>query len=142
MMTELYYTTQAVLVPEISDEQIAAMRHIQPLLREPNTRKFARIKGIEAIDPRGVSFLWDAEPQREVLYFNSLDEIGIMTFHKFGAPVYFKPSLAEVYASIMRFVPDWSRINFFCLNSHNMGPQNVIGNCHWCYCSLFGNPVN
>ncbi len=141
MMTELYYTTRPVLVPEISDEQIAAMRHIQPLLCEAGTRKFARIKGIESIDPRKVSFLWSAEPENEVLYFTSLNSITIMTFHKYGAPVYFKPSLAEVYASIMRCVPDWSGIHFFNLRSRNMGPQNIIGNCHWCYCDLFGTPV-
>jgi hypothetical protein len=137
---ELWSTTEPLLVPDIYDHEIAAMRHIEPLLQVPGTAWYQRIKGIQDIHPRNVSYLWNAEPCGELMAFGPLGRVTIMSFHKFGAPVFFKPSLAEVYASILRFVPEWKHVRFFSLRSENLGTANVIGDCHWCLCDLFGEP--
>jgi len=137
---ELWSTTRPLLVPDIYDHEIEAMRHIEPLIREPQSNWYWRIKGIQDKHPRNVSYLWDAEPTGDRMAFGPLGKVTIMSFHKYGAPVFFKPSLAEVYASIRRFVPDWKHVRFFSLRSDDMGPEHIIGDCHWCFCDLFGEP--
>lgn len=138
---ELWSTTKPVYVPDLFDHELAEMRMIEPLLSVPQTCCYRRIKDIQSVDPRGQSYLWDAEPIGEQMAFGPLGRVTIMSFHRFGAPSFFKPSLAEVYASIRRFVPDWSRVRFFCLRSQDLGPQHIIGDCHWCFCDLFGEPI-
>lgn len=142
MSKELWSEANPVYIPEISNEEIAAMRHIEPVLRVYGSDFYRRIEGIHSIDPRGVSFLWDAKPSGEQMVFHPLNLVRIMTFHTFGAPVLFKPSLAEVYAGIRRMLPDWSGVRFFHLHSENMGPANVLGDCHWCVCDLFGDAAH
>ena len=137
---ELWSTTKPVFVHELMEHEIEAMRHIEPLLNIPDTCAYQRIRGIQSVDPRGETYLWDAEPYGERLCFGPLNSITIMSFHRFGAPALFKPSLAEVYGSIHRFVPDWSRVRFFSLRADNMGPEHILGDCHWCFCDLFGEP--
>ncbi len=134
---ELWYTAQPIYVPKINDEEITKMRHIEPLLRVPNTCWYQRIKEQNMIDPRAVSFLWDAEPTGVQMAFSPLDQVSIISFHKYGAPSLFKPSLAEVYAAIRRFLISWNDIRFFLLDS-NLDSQSIIGDCHWCVCHLFG----
>lgn len=129
----------ADLVGDISDELLEEMAsQIKPLI--------LREDGYWAIKPprdnRMVSFLWDAEPTEKVGAFSPLKSFEIMTFHRFGAPVFFKPSIAEVMSAINRFVPDWSAVRWFSLQSDAMGPEHVIGHCHWCRCKLFtGGPT-
>lgn len=140
-ITELWSIAHPVLVPEISDEQIEEMRAIEPLLREPETCWYRRILGISKIHPRRSSFLWDAKPTGERLTFGPLNNVAIITFHTYGAPALFKPSLAEVYASIRRYLPEtWTAVRYFCLQSENLGSEHIIGDCHWCKCILFGSP--
>lgn len=138
---ELWSTTKPALVHDLMDHELDAMRHIEPLLRVPDTCWYRRIADIQTIDPRGVSYLWSAKPTGSRMAFGPLSQITIMSFHRYGAPVFFKPSLAEVYGAIRRFVPDWSRVRFFCLRADDMGPEHVIGDCHWCFCDLFGEPL-
>ena len=140
MRAELYKTTKPVYIPEISDSLVERMRsHIEPLIPDSDAGSgYRRIKDVERIDARRQSFLWDAEPCGPRLVFEPLNQLQIITFHAFGAPVFFKPSLAEVYAGILRFVPEWERIRFFALRADNLGADNIIGSCHWCRCSLFG----
>jgi hypothetical protein len=50
-------------------------------------------------DLRKVSCIWDAEPTEEDT--SHLEEFAVIhTYHTFGAPVFFKPSFAEVLAQI------------------------------------------
>lgn len=123
----------AVLVPAISPEQVTAMRHIEPLVMTP--QGYCRIRGIDLVHPFNVSYLWNAEPVGLALPVGS--GVDIITFHHYGAPALFKPSLAEVYASIMRYVRDWRQVRYFYLHSENMGTESVIDGCHWCRCTLF-----
>lgn len=44
-------------VPPITDAQIAEMRHIEPILRLPDSCMYRRMKGADKLHPRDVSFL-------------------------------------------------------------------------------------
>lgn len=125
------------MIQDISDEEIAEMRHIQPLIKEDGL--FWRIKGIDDIDPRGVSFLSGAKPTGAGLVSGMLNSVQIMTFHKYGAPSFFKPSLAEVYAAIRRFIPQWHDAKFFYLQDDDMGVNNIMGDYHFVVCRVFGD---
>lgn len=138
-MDGLWNTLKPILVPEITDEEIAEMRQIKPLLREPDSCWYRRIRGIDDIDPRKTAYTWGAEPEGEAMAFGPLNKVEIITFHYYGAPSLFKPSLAEVYASIKRFCPDWKQIWYFSLKSDDLTSANCIGDCHWCRCDLFGS---
>lgn len=136
---ELWYVAKPNLVPKISDIEIEEMRHIQPLIRKhAEDYVFYRIERIDHLSTRTKSFIWDAKPTGKPLSFAPTDDIQILTFHTFGAPALFKPTLAEVYACIRRFVSDWQDVRYFYLHSHDMGVKHVLPSCHWCKCTLFG----
>lgn len=138
-MHDFTQSTSAVFVPKIRRKQVEAMRHIRPLLRIDGS-VYSPIKGIDKIDPFKTSFLWNAEPEDLKYLFPFSDSIEILTFHTYAATVFFKPSLAEVYASIRRFVRDWSHVRWFCLETSNLDRLNVIGDVHFVRCRLFGEP--
>lgn len=138
-ITGLWEKMRPVLVPEISDSEIKSMRHIRPLIREDGTHWYRKIKGSDTLDPREIAFTWDAQPDDVAMAFSPLNKVEIMTFHKFGAPSFFKPSLAEVYAAIRRCCPDFRDVWYFYLHSDHLDVANVIGDCHWCRCTLFGS---
>lgn len=121
-------------VPEISDKQIEEMRHIYPVLR---TGGFVRkIKNQELIDPRNQSFLWDADPEGDEFTFDQLNSSTIITQHH--SAIFFKPSLAEVYAWIRVYMPEtWNMVVCFC-----MGEEARIGSSSdiMCHCTLMGGP--
>ena len=99
-------------VPKISDKQIAKMRHIQPVLKDSETGMYRSIRGISDVDPRRESCLWNAVPTAGVFTFHQLNMATIITQHK--SSVFFKPSLAEVYAWILvYFGKDWQRVTHF-----------------------------
>lgn len=134
----IYGRCPVVFVPRIADIVLADMRaKIEPLIRLD--QKFYRIAGIEQVDSRMVAYTWSAKPTGHPLYFTSTNRVELITYHTFGAPSLFKPSLAEVYAQIRRMVPDWSMVKFFWLDSDNLDSSHIIGNCHWCRCVLFGD---
>lgn len=123
-------------VPEITDDQIAEMRHIEPVLRIEHM--YRRIKNADAIDPRDESCIWNAEPtDAEPFTVGLLDSTTIITQHR--SSVFFKPSLAEVYAWIRVFVPEhWNRIRFFYLGEAQRVPHST--DC-WCECELLSGAV-
>lgn len=123
-------------VPTITDEQIAAMRHIVPVLSD-GFGMYRRIVGIDAIDPRTQSFLWDAEPTGEEFTFDTLNVATIITQHY--SSVFFKPSLAEVYAWMLVYMPDtWNLFTHFCL-----GEAKRISRSYdvVCECSVMGGKM-
>lgn len=129
--------TDVKMIQDISDEEIAEMQHIQPLIERVGL--LWRIRGIDDIDPRRTSFLWDAEPAGVGLIPGALNSVQIMTFHKYGAPSFFKPSLAEVYSAIRRFIPQWKEAKFFHLQDDNLSVSNIMGDYHFVRCSVFGD---
>jgi hypothetical protein len=127
---------QITRVPEITDAQIAEMRHILPVLAVPNSSMYQLVRGADALDPRSVSFLWDAQPEGEEFTFHILNMTTVITQHH--SAVFFKPSLAEVYAWIRFYLGDnWASVSHFC-----MGESQRIGSCTdvMCWCELLGGP--
>jgi len=115
-------------VPEISDEQIAEMRHIHPVLRVGTGSMFRSIAGSENIHARNVSFLWDAAPTGGEFTFDVLNMPTIITQHK--SIIFFKPSLAEVYSWILIQLGDeWRSVSHFCVGE----PQRIAGS-HDVFC--------
>ena len=119
-------------VPEITDDQIAEMRHIEPVLEVVRSGMYQRIRGIKHIDPRATSFLWDAQPIGEEFTADVRNQSKIITQHR--SAVFFKPSLAEVYAWIRVYLgSQWDSVKFFCLHE----PQRIGGSSDmWCFCTL------
>lgn len=137
----LWSRCKLMLVPPITDSKVEEMLAVMKPLVQVENHRFREID-ITGVHRRGVSYIWDPKPGRPVKqYRGSLNDVTIMTFHKYGAPSLFKPSLVEVCASIRRFVPDWKLVRHFWLNSEGLDCRNVIGDCHWCPCVLFGEEM-
>lgn len=123
-------------VPKITDAQIEKMRHIVPVLQDEGCM-YRAIRDIEKIHPRDSSFLWDAKPTGRPFTFESLNITTIITQHH--SSVFFKPSLAEVYAWIRVYLrEDWSRVRCFCLGE----AERVGSSCDfYCKCQIMGGPI-
>jgi len=124
-------------VPPITDEQIAEMRHIEPVLKLPDSCMYRRIAGCQSLHPRDVSFLWNANPTGDEFTFEPLNITEIITQHH--SSVFFKPSLAEVYAWMRVYMPDyWGLFRFFC-----MGEVRRIGasSDFMCQCDVMGGEM-
>lgn len=81
----------------LSDAEVEArLKQVVPVLRKDG--EFYEVD-ITGVDRRHTAFLWDPKPGPAIakgLY----ERCYITTFHTFGAPVFWKPSLAEVVAQI------------------------------------------
>ncbi len=124
-------------VPSISDAQIKLMRHIEPLVKVPSSCMYRRIAGAGKIHPRNVSFLFAAEPTGDEFTFDTLNVSTIITQHH--SAMFFKPSLAEVYAWIRIYLGEnWREVSFFCMGEHRR-----IGSCTDVACDVevMGGPI-
>lgn len=124
-------------VPEISDEQIAEMRHIEPLVKMPESIMYRRVKGVELLDPRSESCIWNAEPVGGEFSFDMLNTSTIITQH--DCAYLFKPLLSEVYAWIRVYLPEtWHCVSYFCLGE----PTRIAGTTsYYCECEIMGGPT-
>lgn len=130
-MTDWLYD-KVVRVPEISDSQINEMRHIEPVLWTDGM--YRRIRGVRRVDPRNVSCIWDPHPYGKPFTFDTLNMTRIVTQH--CSSIFFKPSLAEVYAWIRVFMPEtWMRVRYFCLGHHERIARSTDVMCQ---CDLMG----
>jgi len=138
-MTDFWSRCKPQLIPEISDADLEVMlEQIKPITSVGNNR-FREIV-VKGVDRRKAAFTWEPKLGRAVqVYCGGLNDTAILTFHTWAYYGFFKPNLAEVYGCIKAFVPDWSAIRFFWLNSEEMDRRNIIGNWHWCPCILFGD---
>lgn len=129
-------------IPEIGDNLLERMvAQIKPVtLSVVNGRQRFRLIHTEGVDRRGTAFTWEPKLGRAVrLYQGAGNSVSLLTLHTFGAPVLFKPSLAEVYACINELVPDWTAARFFWLQSDGLDRRSVFGGWHVCPCLLFGD---
>lgn len=127
------------LVPPVSDETLEEMAAAIKPLKAVGNGRFREIL-TAGVDPRRVAFTWEPKLGRAVrVYRGGLNNVTILTFHTYGDPSLFKPSLAEVYGGIRQAVPNWSPVRFFWLNSEDLDARNLVGGCHWCRCVLFGD---
>ena len=98
-------------LPKISDGRLEElMGEIKPVVRysrRVTSRKDKLVQDdegdlyfIQDVDPRGVAFTWAPKPARIADEVNPNPYKSIETIHSYGAPVFFKPSIAEVLAQI------------------------------------------
>ena len=148
------------LVPDITIEQIDEMLKVMsPVVfrdgikdpfvvnngvREYNLQFATKGEGlyiidVKKVDRRNTAYTWSPKFIRRarLAWGNGMDAT-IPSFHSYGAPSLFKPSLAETLANIRRFVPKgWQRIKYFWLDSRDLSAANCIGSFHWCRLHLF-----
>lgn len=134
----MYLFEMVERVPNITDRQIEEMRHIHPVLRKPDIYcYYYKMKDANLLDPRNVSFLWNAQPEGEVFYFSALTDTTIITQHH--SSVFFKPSLAEVYAWIRFYLGEnWNEVKYFCIGDY----ERIGSSCDmYAKCTIFsGEP--
>lgn len=134
----LYTNTETCLVPPIADFEIQQMLETMSPVKSVGTNRYRKI--VDVGDARNVSYIWDAKLDGPTMMFDPMNTIKIITFHEWSYYGFFKPSLAETLACIRKSVVSWEHIRYFCIDSENMGPEHIIGNYHWAYCYLFGEP--
>jgi hypothetical protein len=84
---------------ELSDEEITELvQKIRPVVCDESGRYFY----IKPVDPREESFIWDPTLTDEAVgEMGSIARVAtIYTLHEYGAPSFFKPSIAEVLSMI------------------------------------------
>lgn len=127
------------LVPDIEDDELEVMiQQIKPiaLVNEYRYREIIT----DNVNRREVAYTWSPRLGRPLrLYRGGLNETKIVTFHTWAYYGFFKPTLAEAYACIRQFVPDYSMVRYFYLDSEGMDRRNIIGDWHVCPCILFGD---
>lgn len=106
-------------IPDISRETVEELyKKVKPLVRDKNGRFYT----IEDVDLFKTAFTWSPILKEEV---DGLEVVTIIiTFHVFGAPAFFKPSIAEVLAQIPRHL--LTKIDFFEVWTEGLGIQNVL----------------
>jgi len=123
-------------IPPISDERLNELTaRIHPLVRfavrdvyrrdlrptEPDSRGL--LFHIKPVHPRNIAFTWDPKPIGEPLMGLETFET-IRTYHTWGAPALFKPSVAEVLAQLTTGQAE--RAVGFEILSHNLDVNNVL----------------
>ena len=98
-------------IPQISDERLEELvGKIRPVVRmsKVTTSRRSRLEQdeegdlyyVKDVDPRNVAFTWEPKPTSMAKGVNPNPYKEIVTIHSYGAPVFFKPSIAEVLAQI------------------------------------------
>lgn len=125
-------------VPEISDGELLRLaKHIKPLRYSKGGRLLHIVEpeGTEWLRDTGFTWLKAGGPAERY------HEVGcVITYHDYGAPSLFKPSVAEVLACVVAQVnpADLRRVMGFALDeSRDMDVYNVIGEHHFAKCWLF-----
>jgi hypothetical protein len=92
------------VMESLSDARLAELRQrIKPVyLREIEGKE--ELWYMEPVDPKRQTFVWDPKPTTKA---EGLEEIAkITTYHRFGAPIFFKPSEKEVLAQLLVLLPE------------------------------------
>lgn len=93
--------TTTFQIPEISDAKLAILlRRLTPLVEYAGA-----LWTIKLPDPRRVAFTWN--PIRIDRALDLEETVWIRTLHRYGAPSFFKPSIAEVLAQIPSALVNW-----------------------------------
>lgn len=130
------------LIPDITDEQIREMLHIEPIMHVMGDKYAKLIYDNQTWkDIINNSYLWDVK-EGDTLWMDSLNRVDFITYHTYGYYGFFKPSIREVYAQIRANVPNWHLVKYFCLFNEDVDVKNIIGPYHFCKCSLFGKELD
>lgn len=85
-------------IPPITDERLTELNaRIRPLVTGPAGLHFLKRP---TKDLRGQSYLWDARPGVPAPVAVNMPYVTLITYHTYGAPSLFKPSIAEVLAQV------------------------------------------
>ncbi len=107
------------VMPEVDDERLAALaERIKPLIRVSNGKLFH----IEPVDLRRMAYTWSPKVTVEAEPLEAIATVD--TLHSYGAPVFFKPSVAEVIAQIPEEVVD-TIAGFSLEGPLDMGRENA-----------------
>ena len=86
---------EKVWIPEISDQKLEELAgRIRPVYEF----KDGVLRYIQPVDLRKTAYTWDPKPAELAENLKVLSEF--RTFHSYGSPMFFKPSIAEVLAQI------------------------------------------
>lgn len=138
---ELWHNCKPRLVLPISDGEVEEMLSVLTPVAQIEVNKRSRYREIltDGVDRRRTAFTWSPNLGRLVrVYEGGLNVVTIPTFHGFGAPSFFKPSLAEACAAIKHFLPNWRYARFFCVGVGSLDSSNVIGSFHAVRTLVFG----
>jgi len=121
-------------IPDITDSRIAViLNRVKPVVET----KPGYYREVVLVDPRGMAFLWDPKLVGEPLRLKALRRV--RTYHTWGSPALFKPSLAEVCAFLQN--QDLEGATHFCLEAddglHKPDACNSSG-YHSGVCTLLG----
>lgn len=93
-------TAPLIQIPEITDERLKElMDQIKPVIEFDGAKHYIR-----KCHPRNEAYTWDAKKAAKA---PPLKEVAsIRTYHRYGHPSMFKPSIAEVLAQVADQVPE------------------------------------
>lgn len=125
-------------IPTISDELLEELYgRIKPLVRDQD----GNLRFIKDVDPRRTAYSWLPE------YTGTAESVyrlgSFATLHTFGAPVFFKPSVAEVLAQIPAGYLDVAKafevIGPISTSGLNMNTDAVNAGFHVAETYVYGN---
>ena len=120
------------LVPPITSKRMADMLSLmKPMISVGEG--FYRQIDIVGVDRRNEAYTWSPKQFGLELIADQSAESIIPTYHTFGAPVFFKPTLAEVLGAILRFTKDWRKVRYFSLTSDE---PKMFGSYHTAKCMI------
>lgn len=129
-----YLYSHGKFIPDISDSEIQEMLAIMKPAIHLDGNFLSEID-ISGVDPRNQSYIWDIKLIGEKFIADQLDSLKIPTFHRYGAPSLFKPSLAETLGCIRHYCSAWQRVKYFAIDS-DLDYKNVFGQYHSTKCLL------
>ena len=129
----------ANFVPEITDYQIEEMLAIMKPAIFVDKSWLTEID-VSGVHPRNSSYIWETKPIGEEFLADPLDSLTIPTFHSYGAPSFFKPSLAETLGCIRLYCKEWRLVKYFAIHS-DLDYRNVFGRYHQTKCLLMGKTM-
>ena len=138
------------LIPPISNAELEEMLEIiKPIKAVAEEDHYGQAKAdqlkfyeidVTGVDRRGTAFTWSPKLKEEeigIAWRNGM-QCTIPTFHTYGAPCFFKPTLAETYAAIRARVPDWRHARWVWQRQIWEDSRDIFGNYHIGLASLFG----
>lgn len=128
------------MLESITDEQIDEMlQAMRPAIRIGQTGHLFREIDITGVNARHESFTWNPRLVGSEFTAGPIDVLEIPSFHSYGAPSLFKPSLSECLASIRRFCTDWSEAEYFAVSLD--GGRRCYGGCHQATTFVISEPI-
>ena len=121
--------TAAIEIPRISYEEMKArVARIKPVVLHEGALHY-----IAEVDPVSIAFTWSPVPTSEATDLILVREI--TTYHTYGAPVFFKPSIGEVLRQIPTDLLD--TVTAFRTELDGNGVETIVGEYHRARTTLF-----